>query len=372
MKAGVLFVAIFAVALLIIPLIALDLEPAPPAAVHNPIQAQSAVGPVVEEAPQVLSPQQEALEQHDEPETVTVAEAEPEISVNGVAEFRILDLSTGKVERVPVRDYVRGAVASEMPVSFHTEALKAQAVAAHTYALHHHYAQQANPDPALKGADFSADPSKRKGYMTEKTARAFYGEPYAEVYWDKICTAADAVLPYIMEYEEEPIVAAYHAISAGVTEAAGNVWSGTADYLVPADSEGDLLAPGYEVEEHFSAEEVRSLILAAYPEAELSGEPRGWFDNIIRSESGYITQVEVGGVPLHGKEIRALFDLRSHNIEIACTDSGFTLTTHGYGHGVGLSQYGADFLARQGYTFDRILENYYQGVTLKVVEFEER
>ncbi|MDR2931774.1 MAG: stage II sporulation protein D [Oscillospiraceae bacterium] len=358
-------------ALLIIPMIAINMrDMGPPeneAVIHTPIISS----PVIQDT--------DVPEQDGESEKMPAVQA-PELPAenenaarqtagteNGVLSFRILDESTGKVNDVSLRDYVRGAVASEMPVSFHMEALKAQAVAAHTYALHQHYTQQKNPDPALKGADFSADPANMLVYSTEERVKAFYGEPYADAHWNKICEAADSVLPYIMEYEDEPIVAAYHAMSAGMTEAAENVWSGRADYLLPAESVGDYLAPDYETRVNLSADEVKSALLGAYPSMDLSGKPGGWFSDIVRSDSGYITEIDVGGVLLHGKDIRTLFGLRSHNMDIFYTDQGFSFAVYGHGHGVGLSQYGADFLARQGYTFDQILENYYSGVTLKQI-----
>jgi len=377
MKGAALFIAIFALALLIVPMIALNFEtPAVNSAqtqIYRPGQEQD--GGIQPEATQPGgAPEGET----GETETVQAeAEAEPEpkdgvssssTSEHGVLSFNILNESTGRVETVALRDFVRGAVASEMPVSFHPEALKAQAVAAHTFALHNHRVQLENPDPALKGADFSADPANMLVYTTEERAKAFYGDN-GDIYWDRICTAADSVVNYIMEYEDEPIVAAYHAISAGQTEDASNIWTGSAPYLQASDSEGDILAPDYETQVTLPRETVGQAILAAYPEAQLPQDPENWFSGIQRSQSGYIIQVDVGGTDLHGKDIRALFGLRSHNVDISYIPSGdcFSFQVFGYGHGVGLSQYGADFLARQGYTFDEILRNYYTGVTLKQI-----
>jgi stage II sporulation protein D len=369
MKVWIICIAVLAAAIIGIPMIAATF-PALPAAeaavVHTP-SMPTAQEPTAAPLPEASDEAAEvaAAQTPEEEEVIIITEAEPLDSVYGVQSFRILDQTTGEVAEVSLRDYVRGAVASEMPVSFHPEALKAQAVAAHTYALHHHYTQLETPDPALQGADFAADPSNMKVYITEETAREFYGEEYADAYWAKICEAADSVLPYILEYEEEPIVAAYHAISAGQTEAAENVWIGSADYLQPTISEGDYLAPDYEVETVIDREEVRNVLQSAYPEMDLSGDPETWFAEAERSESGYILSVSVGGMDVPGKDLRTLFDLRSHNMDIAYTDAGFSFITYGHGHGVGLSQYGADFMARQGYTYEQILDHYYQGATLK-------
>lgn len=356
MKGALLFIAIFALSMLAIPMLALGYAAPEDAGVpvHSP-------GPVT------------APTEAEEPERQFVelvpgqdgggAEVEAEIAIAGVGAFKILDESTGEVHTVPVRDFVRGAVAAEMPVTFHSEALKAQAVAAHTYALHNHRVQQDNPDPSLRGADFSANPSNMKVYMTEETARGFYGAN-ADEYWGKICAAADEVVDYVLEYGEEPIVAAYHAMSSGVTEDASNVWTGSADYLVPAQSGGDLLAPDYETEAVFSEQELRDLFLAAYPAMDFSGAADTWIGGVQRSDSGYVTAVTVGGVELHGLDVRTVLGLRSHNFECLHTDQGFVFAVYGYGHGVGLSQYGADFMARQGADYRDILEHYYAGANL--------
>ena len=383
MKGSIFFVAVFILALLMIPMIGLSVNRSD--AVLLPVQApaltQEPATPAIEQYPP-YEQEAEALPalREEEPEEEMPPANEPgsgqdtvravnSVSDYGVTEFKILDTATGKVNVVPLRDFVRGAVAAEMPAGFHAEALKAQAVAAHTFALHNHLVQQAHPDPALKGADFAANPSGMEVYITEKTAKKFYGEQ-GDLYWAKICDAADSVVTYILEYEDEPIVAAYHAISAGKTEDAANVWQGSAPYLQAAESPGDLLAPHYETTAVFTQEQVKTKLKAAYPQINLSGEAKNWFGKEERSESGYITSISVGGVELHGKDIRTVFGLRSHNINIRCLNDRFSFTVYGYGHGIGLSQYGADFMARQGATFDEILSNYYTGVALKQVSLQ--
>jgi len=383
LKGAALFIAIFALAVLIVPMVALSFDTAGPSGtpvqVHMPAAGQSAAStqPDVPEAGP--GPQQEfpitdmpGSEAEAEPAADSEVQSLSGMSYNGVLDFKVYNQSTGKVDTVSLRDYVRGAVAAEMPVTFHPEALKAQAVAAHTFALHNHYEQQESTDPALKGADFAADPQNMLVYITEEQAKAFYGEKGDE-YWERICEAADSVLTYVLEYEDEPIVAAYHAISAGQTEDASNVWTGYAPYLQASESEGDLLAPDYETATVLPRDTVQNALWTAYPSAELSDDPSEWFTGLVRSSSGYVTELDVGGVELHGKDIRTLFDLRSHNMDIdySAQSESFTFTVRGYGHGVGLSQYGADFLARQGYTFDEILRNYYTGVTLKKIALED-
>ncbi len=277
--------------------------------------------------------------------------------------FNIYDISTGLIERVSVRDYVIGAVAAEMPVTFHTEALKAQAVASHSYALRLSYDNLKSPDSALMGGDFAADPTNRKGYMTKAVAEEFYGEDFS-IHWDKISQAVDAVLGDVMVYNEQPIVAAYHSTSTGVTEAAHNVWSGSADYLMPVSSQGDLLSPSFEDKVIFSKDALEEILLSHWKEADLEKSADKWIDIVDQSESGYIVLADVGGVMVSGMDIRNALELKSSSFNIEVEEDQVVFTTYGYGHGVGLSQYGADYMARQGYNYMQILNHYYTGIEI--------
>ncbi len=275
--------------------------------------------------------------------------------------FKILDISTGEINEVPILDYVRGAIAAEMPVTFHSEALISQGVSALTYAVFNAEQQELNPSTSLGGADFSADPSNMKGYMTEAQANAFY-EINTEYNWDKICSAADEAIKYIMLHDDTPVAAAYHAISAGTTESAENVWGAHVPALLSVDSSYDILASDYQTMVQFTEEELRTLLeshnITLLPNTDT------WFEIERRSSADYVTEVRVGDTPLTGNELRDILGLRSSNFEITRQGSDFLFTVLGYGHGVGLSQTGADYLARQGKTSDFILTHYYSGIEL--------
>lgn len=183
--------------------------------------------------------------------------------------YKVLDIESGQVLEVPVRDYVIGAVCAEMPASFHEEALKAQAVAAHTYAERQRLRAKASPVPELGGADFSNDTAVYQGFFTKEQARERFGEKFEESY-GKISAAADEVLSYIITYDDTPIIAAFHSMSAGYTESAENVWGTPVDYLVEVDSRSDLTAPKFREEKKFSRDELKmplKLPLTAYHSA---------------------------------------------------------------------------------------------------------
>ncbi len=303
----------------------------------------------------------------DEGEEDTDREAEEGgIYKSPVKEFRILDRTTGKVAKVSIRDYVRGAIAAEMPATFHQEAMKAQGVAALSYALNMAIAQRENPDETLKGADFSADPQNRQGYMTEKQIKEFYGET-AEYNWAKICEAADEACKVVATYEGEPIAAAYHAISSGVTENAANIWEGPVPYLIEADSGWDVLAEGYKTVVTLSQDEVKERLTAAG--AVLGQDFTSWLEVEERSPAGYVTKVRAGDLTLHGNELRNILGLRSACFFLSAQTRGFVFEVRGYGHGAGLSQNGADYLARQGKDFRQILHHYYTGIHLQELRY---
>jgi len=201
------------------------------------------------------------------------------------------------------------------------------------------------------------------GFVTEETAWLIFGYREDE-HWQIITDAVDEVLELILKYEGEPIVAAFHAISAGSTEYASNVWVGSAPYLIPAPSPGDLSAPGFESVETFDPPLLRGLLLERYPDITLTDNPADWLEVLERSSSGYVTRLRVGDTTLRGIDLRRTLYLRSHHFEIAFAGGEFTFTVRGYGHGVGLSQRGAEYMARGGATFAEILANYYPGTRL--------
>lgn len=355
-----------AVALLIVlvPLTAFNLSSVVPkeVAATAPVTAPATVPVAEDQASSVLSSEtqgQEAAADGD----AAAAESSPAIYTGAPATFRILDETTGKIAEVAAKDYVRGAVAAEMPALYHPEALKAQAVAAYTYAVRTALDHRQTPLEGLKGADFSADPQNLQVYITEKQAQAFYGDDF-DLYWTRVCEAADQAGRYLLLSDGEPIAAAYHAISAGQTEDAKNIWNGPLPCLTTVNSDGDILAAGYESQAVFTSKELGDALRTAYPDIQLPQDPAKWIVVEDRSGAGYVTQVAAGGVTMHGQQLRTLLGLRSTNFDLDVSGGTFTFTVRGYGHGAGLSQNGADYMARQGSTFDEILAHYYPGSQL--------
>jgi len=275
--------------------------------------------------------------------------------------FKLLD--GGQVLTVTARDYLIGAVACEMPPSYHTEALKAQAVAAYTYLSRVRNQQIETPDAALSGAHFQVDSKNRQGYMNKAQLQERWGSQF-DAYYGRISSAVDAVLGYEMQSEGNPVLAAFHSISSGKTETAANVWGDGPEYLAPVDSPGDLLAPDYQTTVSLTADQMRERLTAKWESIILDEDPSQWFGENERSPSGTVMTMQTGDVTAKGTELRAALNLRSANFTMDCQNGGFTVTVLGYGHGVGMSQYGADYMARQGSKWQEILHWYYKDVEI--------
>lgn len=289
-------------------------------------------------------------------------EEEPEADYAGEP-YKVLDVSTGQVIEVTEREYVIGAVCAEMPATFETEALKAQAVAAHTYAERQRLRERQNPTAELCGADFSNDTSKYQGYFTENQAKQFFGENF-EMNYSKISAAVDEVLPCILTYKDEPIISAFHSMSSGKTESAENAWGAAVDYLIPVDSSSDKSAPRYLEEIRYSEDVLKYQLETAFPEIQLGDDFKSWLSVADVSDSGTVLTASVGNLTVSGNAIRLALALRSSCFEVRYEDDEAVITTRGYGHGVGMSQYGANSMAAEGKTWREILEHYYPNCTI--------
>ncbi len=276
---------------------------------------------------------------------------------------KLYNHKTQATETVPMRDYLIGVVGAEMPASFHTEALKAQAVASHTYALSMKNQQKKAPSKALKGAELSTDPTTAQSYMTTEELKKFYGEQF-DIYYKKISEAVDSVMTKVILYQNEPIAAAFHALSGGLTEDPVNVWGKSLDYLKPVLSDGDFLAPDYQSKVTLTSDEVQAKLSAAHPDIRWSTEPADWIKIKTLTDSKSVKEAEVCGTVLSGVELRNSLGLSSAYFTVSFAEGSFTFDVKGKGHGVGMSQYGADYLARQGKGYEDILKYYYHDVTI--------
>lgn len=272
--------------------------------------------------------------------------------------YKILDIYTGEVIEVDEETYVIGAVCAEMPATFETDAIKAQAVVAHTYAERQRLKESSNPTPELCGADFSNDTSKYQGYFTKNQAMQYYGNNF-EMYYEKIKNAVNEVMPYIITYQDEPIISAFHSMSSGKTESAENAWGTPVEYLVPVNSSYDISAPKYFDEVCYTKEQLRQILVEKFSGINLDENLTNWITINSVSDSGTVLTAMVGDFQVSGNDIREALGLRSACFELSYDAENLTITTKGFGHGVGMSQYGANSMASDGKSWREIIEHYY-------------
>ena len=288
--------------------------------------------------------------------TSAVSEAAPAAFEGDADVFLIEDLSTGEVQQVPKRDYLIGAAAAEMPLTWPDEALKAQIVAAHSYAL---YCRDSGCTPVRPSTSCALFGS----IMYTFARKRYWGTDY-EANYARLSALVDAVLSDVLCYDGAAAGTSYFAISNGRTEASENVWGSALPYLVPVDSSTDLSADNYEVTLTLFAPQVQQLLSSGLGIAADSAAPERWFGETTLTASGYTASLPVCGQTVSGTALRRALGLRSACFTIRYQDGSFLITTKGYGHGVGLSQWGAKALAEQGWTYEAILTHYFPGTQL--------
>lgn len=296
--------------------------------------------------------------------------AEGEQTVTGesiVANGEITVLVDGEARTMKLEDYVVSVVAGEISPDFPTEAIRAQAVAARTYAL---YKQKTGRPAQHEEADVCDDPAHCAAFVDLKTeAAARWGEQ-ANTAQDVIWQAVEDTAGQVLTYEGEPIVAVFSSAAGEKTERAVDVWGSDIPYLQSVDSPGGEACPKYYDAVVLTADEICERAAKTLPSADLSGDPSGWFKASERSEAGGIVCMKFGGVEVKGTVMRTLLGLNSTNFTVKIDGNTLTFTTTGYGHGVGLSQWGAKYSAEQGQTYDEILAHYYPGTTLTTISTE--
>lgn len=267
-----------------------------------------------------------------------------------------------KVTQYALREYLIGCVAAEMNAGCHEQALMAQAVASFTYLRRKQADEKNSPTKSLQGADITDNSETHQGYIDKSAREKKWGDKSA-VYEEKIAAAVDAVWGTLMTYGGQPICAAFHAISPGKTESAKEVWGKDYPYLQSVLSAGDKLSPDFAKTVVFTKAQFQKKA-ETIQDVKLSGDSSEWVGKITLTDAGTVKNILLGESSVSGTALREAFGLASAAFTIQYQDGGFQCKTKGYGHAVGMSQYGADYMARQGSTWQEILRHYYTGVTI--------
>ncbi len=280
-------------------------------------------------------------------------------SLKNISEFRVLLNEEEKVIKVSDNEYLLGVLAAEMSPTNNDQALMAQAIAAYTFA-YRKAAQNGTSD-----YDITNDPSLDQGYLDSEARKAKWGEKQAE-YETKLKDIIAAVEGMIIVYNNQPIFAAYHAVSPGNTEDAQNVWGTAYPYLISQSSAYDLLSPQFLSEVKVTADDFKNKLisLGATP----GDDAAKYIGKSQKTDAGTVKKITLCGKDFTGAQLRTAFNLRSAAFDIAFSNNTFIFTVNGYGHAVGMSQFGANYMADQGSTYTDIINAYYAGVKIVKVK----
>lgn len=272
----------------------------------------------------------------------------------------LMDSNTKQILEIPLKDYLIGAAACEMPALYNEEAIKAQMVAAHSYYL---YAEK-HPDWLEKGY-ITVDTKNMKGFADSNRLQEYWQMDYY-TYYEKFEKCAEEVMDMVVTYDGQPALTSYYAVSCGKTADSKDVWGQELPYLVSVDSSQDQISESYVKVTEIPKDNMYSLLRINYPNIDIDNlDAEQWFGDIIYTESGYASYVTVGSDLVPAVQIRDVMKLPSTCLMIFYEDEIFSIATKGYGHGVGLSQFGANSMATQGKNYKDILSHYFPGTKVE-------
>ena len=275
--------------------------------------------------------------------------------------IKLLHTETGEIQEIDLDEYLYGVVSAEMPASFEEEALKAQAVVARTYTIY----KIVNNDGKHGEADICDDSGCCQAWISKDDRFARWEEDEQENNWKKIVNAVNSTQGKIITYEGKPINAFFHSNSGGATEAPIDVWGGSGyPYLQSVSTSGEDAYSQYSSEATFSKNEFIEKIKEVHSDFEINFDEEDCIKIEEYTDGNRVKTIKIGNLELSGVEVRTIFDLRSANFEITINGNEIKFKVIGYGHGVGMSQTGADSLAKEGSNYEDIIHHYYTNVEI--------
>ena len=299
-------------------------------------------------------------EQNVEKQTQTSNQNEYNYSKYGT--ISLLHKKTGEVEQVNLDEYLCNVVSAEMPANYEIEALKAQAIVARTYTIYKILNKKHDT------ADICDDSTCCQAWISKDDRLARWEESQRESNWQKIVSAVNDTKGKIITYDDKPIDAFFHSNRGGVTEVPVNVWGGTGyPYLQSVETSGEDTYTQYSSEVVFTQEQLINKLKEKYSDISIDFSNSDDIKIMEYTESTRVKTVKFGNHEISGVEARSLLGLRSTNFEISIDDDNIKFSVKGYGHGVGMSQTGADSMAKQGSSAEDIIKHFYTGVEVSEV-----
>lgn len=274
--------------------------------------------------------------------------------------IKLLHQDTKRVEEVNLDEYIACVTSAEMPVTYNLEALKAQAIVARTYTIY-----KINTSKKHDNADICDKSTCCQAWISKADRLKKWEEDKRVSNWNKILQAVNDTAGKIVTYEGKPINAFFHANSGGKTEVPFFVWGGTGyPYLQVVETSGEDAYTQYSSEAKFTKKELIEKIKKEHKDFKIDFEEKDCIKIIKRDESNRVITVKIGNLNLSGVETRTILGLKSANFTVEIKEDKINFKVIGYGHGVGMSQTGADSLAKQGKKCEEIIKHFYTGVEI--------
>lgn len=274
--------------------------------------------------------------------------------------IKLLHKDTNEVEEINLDEYLLGVVSAEMPATFHQEALNAQSIVARTYTLY-----SIKNSKKHENADLCDKSNCCQAWITKENRLARWDENLREENWEKIENAVYTTKGKIITYNGEVIDAFFHSNSGGLTETPAGVWGGTNyPYLQSVETSGEDAYTQYSSEVNLSKEEFKNKILEKHSDFNIDYSKEDSIKILEYTDSNRVKTIKIGNLNLSGVELRTLLGLKSTNFTFSIEENNIKFNVIGYGHGVGMSQTGADSMAKQGSSYEEIIKHFYTGVEI--------
>lgn len=274
--------------------------------------------------------------------------------------IKLLHSKTNEIEEVKLDEYLCNVVSAEMPATFELEALKAQAIVARTYTIY-----KISNGSKHEGADICDSASCCQAWISKEDRLARWEESVQEENWNKIVTAVESTIGKVIVYDGKPINAFFHSNSGGKTEIPINVWGGSGfPYLQVVETSGEDAYTQYHSEVTLTKEELISKMKEKYSDFEIDFTDSSCIQVTEITDSNRVRTLKIGNKNISGVEARSILGLKSTNFLVTLEGENIKFEVTGYGHGVGMSQTGADALAKQGKSYEEIIKHFYVGVDI--------
>lgn len=313
-----------------------------------------------------ITPKAETEEVVSNIENVTQEQPEQEVetTIYDYQKYKTIKLfhsGSGQIEELPIDEYLYGVVSSEMPANYEAEALKAQAIVARTYTIY----QIMNNSGKHPSADICDNSSCCQAWISKDERLSKWAPEEAESNWNKIVDAVNSTSGKIITYQNKPINAFFHSNSGGKTESSLNIWGGIDyPYLKSVETAGEEGYTQYSSEAKFTKEELLNKLKEKYEDCEIDYSQENCIQILEYTTSGRVKTIKFGNKEIAGTEARTILGLRSTNFTFTISGDEIIFSVIGYGHGVGMSQTGADALAKSGSNCEEIIKHFYTDVEI--------